>query len=73
METIKSILNLVIPNCYMIKIDTNDAYYSIPILVEHQKFLKFNLQGKLHEFTCLPNALCSGPRKFTKLLKPPIS
>ena len=34
------------------------------------KFLKFNLRGKLNKFTCLPNGLCSGPRKFTKLLKP---
>ena len=73
METIKSVLNLVTPNCYMAKIDIKDAYYSIPILPEHQKFLKFSLQGKLYKFTCLPNGLCSGPRKFTKLLKPPLA
>ena len=30
-------------------------------------------QGKLFKFTCLPNGLCSGPRKFTKLLKPPLA
>ena len=24
-------------------------------------------------FTCLPNGLCSSPRKFTKLLKPPLA
>ena len=45
----------------------------IPILPEHQKFLKFSLQGKLYKFTPLPNRLCSGPRKFTKLLKPPFA
>ena len=28
---------------------------------------------KLFKFTCLPNGLCSGPRKFTKLLKPPLA
>ena len=50
-----------------------DAYYSILILPEHQKFLKFSLQGRLYKFTCLPNGLCSGPRKFTKLLKPPLA
>ena len=70
METIKFVLNLVIPNCYMAKIDIKDAYYSIPILPEHQKFLKFSLHGKLYKFTCLPNGLCSGLRRFTKLLKP---
>ena len=31
----------------MAKIDKKDAYYSIPILPEHQKFLKSSLQGKI--------------------------
>ena len=73
MGTIKSVLNLVTADCYMAKIDIKDACYSIPILPEHQKFLKFSLQGKLYKFTCLPNGLCSGPLKFTKLLKPPLA
>ena len=73
METIKSVLNLGTPNCYMAKIETKGAYYSIPILPEHQKLLKFSLQGKFYKFTCLPNGLCSGPRKFTKLLKPSLA
>ena len=47
METIKFVINLVKPNCYMAKIDTKSAYYSIPILPKHQKFLKFSLQRKL--------------------------
>ena len=69
-ETIKSVLYFGTPNCCMGKIDIKDGYYSISILPEHQKFLKFSLQGKLYKFTCLPHGLCSGPRKFTKLLKP---
>ena len=73
METIKSVFDLVTPNCYMAKIETKGAYYSIPILPEHQKFLRFSLQGKFYKFTCLPNGLCSGPRKFTKLLKLPLA
>ena len=55
-ETIKSVLNLVTPNCYVKKIDIKDAYYSISILPEHQKFLKFSLQGKLYKFICPPLA-----------------
>ena len=35
--------------------------------------MKFNLQGKLYQFTFLPNGSCSDPRKFTKLLKPPLA
>ena len=53
-ETIKSVFNLVTPNCYKAKINTKDAYYSFPILPEQRKFLKFSLQGKLSSsFACL--------------------
>ena len=64
------VLNLITPNCFMAKVDIKDAYYSVPIMEEHQKYLKFWFKGELYQFTCLPNGLCSGPRKFTKLLKP---
>ena len=40
-ETMKSTLTLVTPNCYMAKVDINNPYYPIPILPEHQKYLKF--------------------------------
>ena len=73
LETIKSVLNLVTPNCCIAKIDIKDAYHSILILPEHQKVLKFNFQGQPCKFIYLPNGLCSDPRKFTKLLKPPLA
>ncbi|XP_057302739.1 uncharacterized protein LOC130636905 [Hydractinia symbiolongicarpus] len=50
-----------------------DAYYSVHIDDEYQKFLKFYYDGVLYQFTCLPNGLCSGPRKFTRLPKPPLA
>ena len=34
---------------------------------------RFSLQGKLYKFSCLPNGLCSGTKKFTKLLKRPLA
>ena len=73
METIKSILTLVTPYCSMAKLDEKDEYCFVAILPEHQKYLKFCFRGKLCQFTCLPNGLCSGPLKFIKLLKPPLS
>ena len=48
MEKIKSFLTLVIPKCYMVKADIKVAYYSVPILSEHQKYLKFYFRGKLY-------------------------
>ena len=70
METITLILKLVTPNMYFTKTDLKDGYYTIPILEEHQKYLKFANKDNLYKFTCLPNGYCHGPQKFTKVLKP---
>ena len=40
------------------------------ICIAHQKYLKFEFNTKLYQFTCMPNGLSSAPRIFTKLLKP---
>ena len=73
METITTVFSLVRPNCYMGSIDIKDAYHSVPVCEEDKKYLKFIFDGQLFQFTCLPNGLCSGPRKFTKLLKGPLA
>ena len=39
----------------------------------HQKYLKFANNQDLYKFTCLPNGYCHEHRKFTKVLKPPLS
>ena len=51
-------------------LDLKDAYYSVPIRTENRKYLRFEHEGQLFEFVCLPNGLSSAPRIFTKLLKP---
>ena len=61
------------PNCYMTKLDIKGVYYSVPILPEHQKYQNFYFRGKFCWFTCLPNGPCSGPWRFTKLLKSSLS
>ena len=73
MDTLNTILNLMSDNCFMASVDLKDAYYSIPVAKEHRKYLRFIFEGQLYQFTCLPNGLSSCPRKFTKVLKPPLS
>ena len=68
METMHSVVKVIRPNSYMASVDIKDAYYSVPIGQECQKYLKFQFQSKLCCYTCLPNGLCTGPLKFTKLL-----
>lgn len=70
MDTFESALIIIIPNCFMSSVDLKNAYYSIPVATEHQKFLQFFWEKRLFQFTSLPQGLSSAPRLFTKLLKP---
>ena len=72
MDNIKVVLSSITPNCYMASIDLKQAYHSVKIDESFQKYLKFDWDG-LFQFTCYPNGLAPCPRKFTKLLKVPLS
>ena len=69
MESLCSVTDMMTPNCYMASIDIKDAYYTVPIALEHQKYLKFAWRDTLYQYTCLPNGLSSAPRIFTKIMK----
>ena len=73
METLQPIVRLVEKNCYMASLDLKDAYYMVGMNPSHRKYLHFIWKNVLYQFTCLPNGLSSCPRKFTKLLKPPLT
>ena len=73
MDTADKVIKLVRQNCFMCTVDIKDAYYSVGISESCQKYLKFKYQDKLFKFLALPNGLCSGPRKFTKLSKPALA
>ena len=53
METLKSVLTLVTPNCYFGTLDIKDAYYSIPVSRDSQGWLVFHWQNT---FLCLHSA-----------------
>ena len=65
--------SLTQPHCYMTSIDSKDTYYSVKISEEDSKYLKFYSGEFFLKFIVLPNGLSSGPQKFTKLTKPPIT
>ena len=70
MDSLKTVKDLMTQGCFMASVDIKDAYYTVPIATEHQKYLKLMWRDKLYQYTCLPNGLASAPRIFTKLLKP---
>lgn len=59
MDTLRSAINLMRPNCYITIIVYCD-----------RKYLNFEWMGQFYQFTCFPNGLAFCLRKFTKLLKP---
>lgn len=73
MDTFSSAVALVTKDCFMTSIDLKDAYYSVPIAKEHRQYLKFQWKNTYWQFRALPNGLSSGPRLFTKILKPPLA
>ena len=70
MQTLTSAINLITPQFFMASIDGKDAYYSVPVASEYRKYLRFGWQGKVFQFSCLPNGLSSALRLFTKITKP---
>ena len=73
MDTIQTAISLIKRNCFFTSIDLMDAYFSIPIMRQDRKYLRFLWHGKLFQFTCLAQGLSSAPRIFTKMLKPAFS
>ena len=73
MDTVLTAVRLMKPGCFMASIDLKDAYYSVSIHSDFQKYLKFSWRGQLYKFVCFPNGLAPCPRQFTKLLKPVFS
>ena len=70
MDSIQTCVQLMKPYCYLGSIDLKDAYFSIPIHKDHQKYLKFCWKNTMYQYTCLPQGLACAPRLFTKLMKP---
>lgn len=69
-ETFKVVLDLVQEQDFFTSIDLQDAYFSVPIDEDDQKYLKFSFEDELYKFVCLPFGLSSAPKLFTKILKP---
>jgi hypothetical protein len=72
METLKTVTKLILPGCWFYSLDLADAYYSIPIHKDLRKYLRFEFEGKLYQYTCMPNGYRDAPRIFTRLLSVPL-
>ena len=69
-ESLGNIRSLLKPRGFMIKIDLQDAYMSVPVAPKSRSLLVFIFNGKIYRFKVMPFGLNSAPRIFTKLFKP---
>ena len=70
MEGFENALSLVRPGTWFTSLDLKDAYYSVLIKPEDQKYFAFEFMSKYYVYRAMPNGWANAPYIFTKLLKP---
>ena len=73
METQGSVRSAIRSQEWAVSIDIRDAYLHVPMHQAVRKYLRFVVNKKVYQFTCLPFGLATSPREFTKLLRPDVS
>ena len=46
-------------SCFMASGHSKDAYYTVPVLSEHKKFLNCVWEQEYYQFICLSNGTCT--------------
>ena len=73
METQGSVRSAIRSQEWTVSIDIRDAYLHVLMHQAVRKYLRFVVNKKVYQFTCLPFSLATSPREFTKLLRPVVS
>ncbi|KAJ1209615.1 hypothetical protein NDU88_004989 [Pleurodeles waltl] len=68
MLTLAQVLLALNKGDWMVSVDLQDAYFHIPILKSHRKYLRFVVGSQHYQFAVLPFGLTSAPRVFTKVM-----
>ena len=66
LESIKDALDLITEGCYFGSVDLKDAYYSIPIHENYQKYLKLFWKEEYYQYIVLPNGFSPAVRGIYK-------
>ena len=73
MEMQGSVQSAIRSQEWTVSIDIRDAYLHVPMHQAVRKYLRFVVNKKVYQFTCLPFGLATSPWEFTKLLRPVVS
>ena len=69
MVSVKNVLCMIDPGAWMPSVDLKDAFFTIQIHSDYQKFLKFIHKTIPFEFNSMPNGYSDAMRVFTKVFK----
>ena len=69
-DSIEDALDLITEGCYFGSVNLKEAYYSIPIHENYQKYLKLFWKEEYYQYIVLPNGFSPAVRVFTKVLTP---
>ena len=70
MDTLAKVVKDLCQGLWGTSIDLDNAYYSVPMAPEFQKYLAFILGDRIFVFQVLPFGLSLAPWAFTRVLKP---
>ena len=70
LESIRDTLEPITEGCYCGSVNLKDAYFSIPIHENYQKYLKLFWTKEYYQHVVLPNAFSSSLRVFIKVIPP---
>ena len=70
METQWSVRSAIRSQEWTVSIDIRDAYLHVLMHKAVRKYLRFMVNKRIYQFTCLPFGLATSPQEFTKLLRP---
>ena len=68
MENLKDIKHLLQKGDFLIKIDLQDAFWSVPVSRASRKLMRFEWENTLYEFRTLAFGLGPAPWVFTKMM-----
>ncbi|KAI3360259.1 hypothetical protein L3Q82_014572 [Scortum barcoo] len=69
MLTIKQVLECVHQDDWFTSIDLKDAYFHVPIIPKHMRFLRFSFQGIQYQYNRLPFGYSLAPRTFSRCVE----
>ena len=67
METVRSVMDSIRRNDFLLKIDLKDAYFQIPIHKNYRKYLRFTVGQSSYQFKALCFGLATAPQVFTRV------